>query len=250
MVEHFTVAFYYQKLDFATFTALKTIGLDPTQPDAPSMSRCVTQFSHELVAGDIYRIETVQLGDARLGHRLYNATSDTVCTHFDQFFTKKLVGKSIGDSSGWDGPTMKNNLDPTKHGQWLVTGRDLVLDNDLDRAGNLTGHACISRFSAAGEHLRSHIGMTPAYVRENRVGFSTFSFDFKRYHRVKADVPLQTESTISHIGRTSMRIFHRLTTSDGVQLAELAQTGVHLDKDRRRPTPFPNVVRDLARCMI
>ena len=250
MVEHFTVAFYFQKLDFATFTALKTIGLDPAQSDAPSMSRCVTRFSQELVAGDIYRIETVQLGAARLGHRLYNATSDTVCTHFDQFFTKKLVGKSIGDSSDWDGPDPVNNLNPTDQGQWLVTGRDLVQDKDLDRAGNLTGHACILRFSAAGEHLRSHIGMTPDYMRENRVGFSTFSFDFKRYNRVKADIPLQTESTISRIGRTSMRILHRLTTSDGVRLAELAQTGVHLDKDRRRPSPFPDVVRDLARCMI
>ena len=250
MVEHFTVAFYYQKLDFATSIALKTLGLDPENPDTPRMSRCVTQFSHELVAGDIYRIETVQLGHNRLGHRLYNAATNTICTHFDQFFTKHLGDASIEHDSDWDGPDLKDEPKSTNTDNWLLSGRDLALEKDLDRAGNFTGHACILRFSAAGEHLRNHIGMTPAYMRENRIGFSTFSFDFKRYDRVKSGVPLTTESTITRIGRTSMQILHRLTTTDGYPIAELQQTGVHLDKDRRRPSPFPDVVRDLARCMI
>ena len=142
MVEHFTVAFYYQKLDFATSIALKTLGLDPEDPDTPRMSRCITQFSHELAAGDKSRIEPVQLGDNRLGHRLYNAATNTICSHFDQFFSMNLVGTSIEHDSDWDGPNVKDEPESTNNDNWLLSGRDLLLEGR--RACEVDCHQCSS----------------------------------------------------------------------------------------------------------
>ena len=93
MVEHFTVAFYYQKLDYATAIALYAAGMDQNDPEAPRMTRCLTRFSSELVKGDVYRIDTMQLAPDRLGHRLINAETGGVCTHFDQRLSRPTLGK-------------------------------------------------------------------------------------------------------------------------------------------------------------
>ena len=47
MVDHFTVAYYYEKLELATAAVLLAAGITPTDPSAPRMTRCLTQFSQE-----------------------------------------------------------------------------------------------------------------------------------------------------------------------------------------------------------
>ena len=90
IVDHFTVAYYYQKLDHATDVVLARAGLDPTDPAAPTMVRCLTRFERELRKGDIYRIETARLDADRLAHRLIDAETGTVCTHFDQLLSAPI----------------------------------------------------------------------------------------------------------------------------------------------------------------
>lgn len=249
IVDHFTVAYYYQKLDHATDVVLGRAGLDPTDPAAPTMVRCLTRFERELRKGDIYRIETARLEADRLAHRLIDAETDTVCTHFDQFMSAPIPD---GGAEPADSDSERLQLAPptpvSPSARWLDTGVDVLAAEDCGLAGSATSHAYILRFSAAGEHLRSAIGITPTYVRENNVGFATFSFDARFAIRAAPGTPLKVQSALSHVGRTSLRIEHRLLDMrNGTRLAGLTQAGVHLDKARRRPSPMPSHIVAAAR---
>jgi len=257
-VEHFTVGYYFQKLEYATASALAACGLDATRPDAPRMARCQVRFDAELRKGDIYRIETVQLGAEALGHVLVNAETEAVCTRFHQALSGPVPvlpvepGTGVDVSWEWvDGGAAAVREQRPLDGPWLDTGRDVVTPADLGLAGRMGAHACVLRFSAAGEHLRNRIGMTPSYARERNVGFSTVRFHFRSGGDAAVGAPLMTQSSVTSVGRTSLAIEHRLSrVADGVEVARLAQVGVHLDKARRRPAPWPEGIVETAKGLL
>ncbi len=259
-VEHFTVGYYFQKLEYATASALAACGLDATDPDAPRMTRCQVRFDAELRKGDVYRIETVQLGPEALGHVLVNAETETACTRFHQSLSASIpalpmpAGEDPGVDVPWDWVQDSGAVVEEPHSQgatWLDTGRDVVTHADLGLAGRMGAHACVLRFSAAGEHLRNRIGMTPSYARERNVGFSTVRFDLRGGCDAAVGAPLLTRSSVTHVGRTSLAIEHRLSrVADGVDVARLAQVGVHLDKARRRPAPWPDAIVETAKGLL
>ena len=249
IVDHFTVAYYYQKLDHATDVVLARAGLDPTDPAAPTMVRCLTRFERELRKGDIYRIETARVDADRLGHRLIDAETGTVCTHFDQLLSAPIPETGAAPAGDeWHCAPLAPLEVPPAAARWLDTGADILTAGDCGLAGRASSHAYILRFTTAGEHLRNTIGMTATYVRENNAGFATFSFDARFTARATPGTPLGVRSTLAHVGRTSLRIEHRLLdTREGTELAGLTQAGVHLDKTRRRPSPMPDHIADAAR---
>ncbi|MYE11663.1 MAG: hypothetical protein F4X99_08365 [Gammaproteobacteria bacterium] len=259
-VEHFTVGYYFQKLEYATASALAACGLDATDRDAPRMTRCQVRFDAELRKGDVYRIETVQLAPDALGHVLVNAETEAVCTRFYQSLSASIPAlpmpscKHPGVDVPWDWVRDSGAVVEEPHSQgatWLDTGRDVVTRADLGLAGRLCAHACVLRFSAAGEHLRNRIGMTPSYARDRNVGFSTVRFDLRCGADAAVGAPLMTRSSVTSVGRTSLAIEHRLSrVVDGVEVARLAQVGVHLDKARRRPAPWPEAIVETAKGLL
>lgn len=259
-VDHFTVGYYFQKLEYATASALAASGLDATSPDVPRMTRCQVRFDAELRKGDVYRIETMQLGPDRLGHVLVNAETEAVCTRFHQAFSGGIPvlpipeGGDTGLDVAWEwveGAAAGVEEPGLPDGRWLDTGRDVVTHADLGLAGRMSAHGCVLRFSAAGEHLRSRIGMTPSYARERNVGFSTVRFDFRGGGDAAVGTPLLTRSSVTSVGRTSLAIEHRLSrVADRVEVARLTQVGVHLDKARRRPAPWPDAIVEKARKLL
>ena len=252
IVDHFTVAYYYQKLDRATDVFLARAGLDPTDSATPTMIRCLTRFERELRKGDIYRIETARIGVDRLSHRLIDAETDTVCTRFDQFMSAPIAdgGTGLEDANPESAPVAPPASVPAT-ARWLDTGTDLLTAEDCGLAGAASSHAYILQFSAAGEHLRSAVGMTPTYVREHNVGFSTFSFDARFAVRATPGTLIAAQSTLSHVGRTSLGIEHRLLDArNGIEVARLTQAGVHLDKARRRPSPMPAEIVAAAKALL
>ena len=103
----------------------------------------------------------------------------------------------------------------------------------------------------ASVQCQSLFGMSCSYAAENRIGFSTFEFqlEFKEDHP-RAGEPLEVRSAVAYIGRSSMRTVHRMQRVNGETVAILSQMGVHLDLDKRRPTPFPEALASRAREMI
>jgi acyl-CoA thioesterase FadM len=88
------------------------------------------------------------------------------------------------------------------------------------------------------------IGMTGAYMHENRRGFSTLALDLRLMGSAKIGERIDIHTAAAHLGNTSLSYLHRMSGADGEELASLLQAGVHLDLDARRPTAMPAAIRD------
>lgn len=248
VVEHFTVAYYYEKFESAAWRYLVEHGADPR---AARTVDCYTRYNHELRKGDLYHIESALIRTGFrpvIAHKLYNSSTGAVCTTMEQ----TLDGVSLaGSPADWDGPAREARDPVPETATWIRASTDVVRPGDLDWTGKLGLGGLIHQFSGSSFHALSGIGMTPSYMRDNRIGFSTFEFQIRMDAWPNAGDLCHVDSTVAHVGGSSIRMVHRLidTTSRKI-LAELSQYGVHLDLDARRPKKLPDELRKRASALI
>ncbi len=109
----------------------------------------------------------------------------------------------------------------------------------------------VHRFSASGGHLMAAFGMTPAYMRAEQRGLSTFEFQLSVAGPLRSGDLVRVQSALVHVGNSSLRFFHRMTNArTGQQVATLEQSGVHLDREARRSVPLPDALRSKALAML
>ena len=259
IVEHFTVAYYYEKFRAAGDRAL--LGLGVLAKEARTTS-CYTRYKKELRAGDSYRIVSAPIrptgdeeagdgeaGDLTIGHKLIDTETDALAATTEQTFALDSP-ISVDGHADWDGEVRETRPAIGDGARWVPAATDVVFPKDVDAFGRLTLDAMVHRFTAAGGHLLNAIGWTPSHMRDNRVGFSTFEFQMTLGALPWVGVPLDTESTIGSVGRSSMRMVHRMIRADtGDLVAELSQFGVHLDMNARRPSSIPTEIAEAARAL-
>lgn len=246
--EHFTVAYYYQKFESATWRFLRTAGVDPALAQTTS---ALTHYKAELRQRDIYRIETglIERGDTpTIGHKLYNATTGTLCTTMQQ----SLTGATLdGAPVIWDGDPREARPVPGDNAGWVRSSVDIARPDEANWAGHLGLSGYIHRFSTANSFAMAAIGMTPEYLTEARIGLSTFEFQLTFHEPARPGDMLDVETCIAHLGNTSMRFYHRMRNAEtGADIAALSQFGVHLDLDQRRPAPIPDAQRERAQALL
>lgn len=255
VVEHFTVAYYYEKFRAAGDRAL--LGLGVLAKEARTTA-CYTRYKKELRAGDIYRIVSAPIratgdgvsgGGLTIGHKLIDMEADSVAATTEQTFALDTP-VSIDGYADWDGDAREDRPAVGDGVEWVPAATDLVMPKDLDVNGRLALDAMVHRFSASSGHLLNAIGWTSRYRRENRIGLSTFEFQMTLGALPWVGVPLDVESTVGSVGRSSMRMVHRMIRADtGDLVAELSQFGVHLDMDARRPSAIPPEIAEAARAL-
>jgi acyl-CoA thioesterase FadM len=273
-VDHFTVAYYFARFEDATDGALRALGLDPVSL-AGSARACVTrecrvQYKRELRVGDILHIQSgVIAGDDAglcLGHQVFDSGDGTLCTTVEQRValvdaqTRQPlpltpVHRAAAGELQMDWPAGAEARSPTPEpvgdGGFVDSARDTVKPWEVDVLGQAAFPAFIHRFSAANGHLLATFGMTPAYMRQQRRGLSTFEFVLRFAGAVRAGDPVRVRSALLHVGNSSMRLLHRLSNArTGKTVATLEQAGVHLDIDARRPVPLPEPLRERAKAMM
>jgi acyl-CoA thioesterase FadM len=273
-VDHFTVAYYFARFEDAALGALQAIGLDPVSLAATARS-CVTRACHvrylrELRVGDILHIRSgvIELGDAGLGlgHQVFDSGDGTLCTSVEQ----RLILTGNGSGTGVALTAAQRAAAESLRVEWepapaaapaplgagadalfMDSARDTIKPWEVDLLGYAAPPAYVHRFSAANGHLLAGFGMTPAYMRAETRGFSTFEFRLDFAGAVRAGDLVLVRSALLHVGNSSMRIVHRMTNvRTGEAVATLEQAGVHLDMKARRPAPLPDGFRERARSML
>lgn len=248
VVEHFTVAYYYEKFEAAAWRFLRENGADPR---AARTTDCYTRYHAELRKGDIFHIESglIKTGFRPvIAHKLYNTDTGALCTTMEQTLDGAVINGSAVD---WDGPAREERAAVQDGAKWVRAGTDVVRPSDLDWTGKLGLGGLIHQFSGSGFHALATIGMPPSYLRANRRGFSTFEFQIEMDHWPEGGDLVHVESTVAHVGSSSIRMVHRLVdTTRGKRLAELSQFGVHLDLDARKPARLPEEVMEKARALL
>ena len=254
IVEHFTIAYYFERFADAARNYLELIGetetLGPALAARPS--RLYTSFTQELRAGAGFHIlsAVVAVDDRslRLGHQVvFSARGETVSWVMESLplavaATPQVRAKLEARMVAWPGPEVPTAASATKRG--LLTARDRVKPRELDESGGMALAAHVHRFSAAGMQFLSSIGMTGDYMQQNRRGFSTLALDLRLTGAAKVGDRIDVTTAIAHLGRTSLSYLHRMSGADGREIASMLQTGVQLDLDARRPAALPQSIRD------
>jgi acyl-CoA thioester hydrolase len=255
IVEHFTIAYYFERLADATRNFLELIGDSETLGPAVGTggSRLYTTFTQELRAGAGFHmlsaIVAVDENSLQLGHQVVASGSEQTVSWVMETLplpvssALQLRRRLEAQASAWPGPEVPQ---PTAHRttQGELTARDRVKPWELGEGGTMSLAAQVHRFSAAGMQFLSSIGMTAEYMNQHRRGFSTLALDLRLVAGAKAGDRIDVRTSIAHLGNTSLSYLHRMNRGDDREIASLVQIGVHLDLDARRPTAMPSAIRE------
>ena len=255
VVEHFTIAYYYDRLADATrnfFDLIEESGGPGSGPSASSASHAT--FQQELRAGAGFHILTavtgIDAGELRLGHQVVDSTSGKTVAWIAERHpllkasnaatNQKLASLSIP----WPGPKVRNARAPTA-ARGMLTARDRVKPMEIGEDGTMSLSSQVHRFSAAGMQVLAAVGMTVTYMQQQRRGFSTFELNMTRVGDARIGDIVDVTTSVFHVGNSSLRFNHRMTGPNEREIAFLVQSGVHLDMDARRSTAIPDELRAL-----
>jgi acyl-CoA thioester hydrolase len=256
--DHLTVAYYFARIADAGAALLSALG--PSLTTARTVD-CFVRYQRELRVGDILHATSGVIGlepDALvLGHKLFDTGADVLCTTVEQR-VRLAAPLDAGARRAaearrvtWDGPARERRPGPTGLDGLRDSARDTVKPAEADVSGGVALPHYIHRFSAANGHVIAAFGMTPAYMRAERRGFSTFEFQLELREPLRPGDGVRVRSGIGHVGNSSLRLLHVMTREPaGDVVATLEQSGVHFDQEARRPSPLPEPLRERARALL
>jgi acyl-CoA thioesterase FadM len=261
VTEHFTIAYYFDRLEEAEANLADAIGLADLPHRAELPGRITARFARELRAGAGFHVESAPLGlgnGLRLGHRFVDSANAEVVTWFEAHWdlTAALLTPSQRATieshlAAWNGPATEPRPEPLSTDGCIPTGRGRVKPTDLDAAGHFALGAIVHRFTNASLQLGAAIGMDADFMHHQRRGFSTFELILRLSGALRLGAPYLVETGIGHLGGSSLRMIHRMTDPrTGDEIARLSQYGVNLDLDARRPARWPDAIRHRAEPLV
>lgn len=254
VVQHFTIAYYFDRFADATRNlfdlAAAADGLDTDMRADPTRGHAT--FQQELRAGAAFHILTAFTGvterELQIGHQVVDSTTGKTVTWLSETHIlpealrpakrQELASLSVP----WPRPKMPDPPRP-KEAPALLTARDRVKPWEIDADGTMSLPAHIHRFSAGALQALTAIGMTAAYMQEQRRGYSTFELDLTRAGAANVGDIIDVTTSVSRLGNSSLQFAHRMTGPGGREIAFLMQSGVHLDMDARRSASIPDELR-------
>jgi acyl-CoA thioesterase FadM len=260
VTEHFTIAYYFDRLASAASTVAE--GLGWRDLPRPVGRRFDVKFARELRAGASFHIvsgPTALRGTMiRLGHQVIDSGDGEVTAwaqeqldYAAQPVSREICEATAGRLLKWPGPAVEARPEPTSLEGLIPTAGDRLRPMDLDGDGNCSVAAFVHRFTAAAIQALAAIGATARYMQDQRRGYSTFELTLQVSGWPRLGDPLRVETGIAHLGNSSIRFVHRMCDPrTGSEFARLGQFGVQLDLDKRRPAPLPPSLRSAAAQML
>jgi acyl-CoA thioesterase FadM len=260
ITEHFTIAYYFDRLADATSTLTESLGVDGGV--RPVVWRFDVRFVRELRAGASFHILSAPLAldeaSLRLGHQFIDSANGEVAAWVEETHdiaeallpreTREAIGRGL---MSWPGPAVERRPGPSTFEGFIPTARDRVKPIDLDPDGNFALAAFVHRFTAGCMQALAAIGATASYLETERKGFSTFELALQITGLPRLGSPVLVETTIAHLGNSSIRFMHRMCNpADGSEFARLGQFGVQLDLDTRRPAALPETLKAAAQRLL
>ena len=260
VTEHFTIAYYFDRLEEAEANLADDLGLGGLAARADLTRRIDARFARELREGAGFHVESAVLdvhGDLRLGHRVVDSARGEVVTWFDEHWalpaslTSEQRAAIETRRADWNGPATERRPEPQMTDSFIPTARGRVKTGDVNAAGHFALGAIVHRFSNASGQLGAAIGADAAYLQQQRRGFSTFELILRTSGVLPLDAPYLVRTGIAHLGNSSLRMVHCMTDArTGIEIARLSQFGVNLDLDARRPAAWPEDLRQRAAALV
>jgi len=256
VTEHFTIAYYFDRLADAAVTTAENLGFRDLAGSAPR--RFDVRFVRELRAGASFHILSAPIAldqnSVRLGYQIIDSADGEVTAWVEETLDHAAapLPRNLREAIGgrllaWPGPAVERRPEPTRIEQFIPTVRDRIKPMDLDSGGRLALSSFVHRFTAGSIQALAAIGATSAYMNAERRGYSTFELALKVTGSPRSGDPVLVETGIVHLGNSSIRFVHRMSDpATGAEYARLGQFGVQLDLDTRRPAALPDHLRAAA----
>jgi acyl-CoA thioesterase FadM len=256
ITEHFTIAYYFDRLADASSIMAESLGLGRAPQSAAR--RFDVRFLRELRAGASFHIASAPIAldeaSVRLGHQFVDSANGEVTTWVEETRDISAAGLSREDRDAiarnlppYPGPAVERRPEPSTIAGFIPTARDRAKPIDLDADGNFALAAFVHRFTAGCVQALAAIGATASYLETERRGFSTFELALQVAGLPRLSSPVLVETGIVHLGNSSIRFVHRMSDpAGGQELARMSQFGVQLDLDARRPAALPEALRSAA----
>jgi len=262
---HLTIAYYFDRFGDAALSLIERLapGLPPGA--AWRSSRLLVRYQKELRAGDGIAIQSGVIAEEEgaivIGHALASTGDGEVATLVEHHLAPRDLpyGGSgemrralAGAMVPWISPGFAAIAEPSHAERMIASGSDRVKAWEVDERGELALSGYVHRFAHACLHVCGAFGMTPAYMRDQRRGFSTFE---TRLHLLApppgAGEGLVLRSGLTGAGTSSLRMVHEMRhAKSGERLALFHQSGVHFDMAARRSAPLPPGLREKAQALV
>ncbi|HWB50207.1 MAG TPA: thioesterase family protein [Stellaceae bacterium] len=256
VTEHFTVAFYFDRIAMAEATLAERLGLLETLRGGGFARRYDVRYARELRAGAAFHIESAAIGTdergVRLGHRFVDSVTGEAITWFD--VTWEGIAAPAGfapRTASWDGPEFETRADPKDLTGLVPTAAGRIQPGDLDEFGRLGVCGLIHKFTDSSVQIGAAVGLTADYIKTGRRGFSTFEFRVRFADALRLGDRYETRTGIAHLGNSSLRFLHVMREpASGREIARLGQFGVTLDLNKRRPAALAPELRARAERLV
>jgi acyl-CoA thioesterase FadM len=255
ITEHFTIAYYLDRLDQAATALAEFLGLAGHLKAGIFPRQFTLRFTRELRAGASFHVESAAIGldpALRLGHRFVDSTTGETVTWIEEVWEAVRLSDAERVALGrvlavWEGPAIERRPEPPSTAGAIPTARGRIRPVDFDEFGRFSLAAFVHRFTDALIQASAAIGMTADYMKTERRGYSTFELALRIGSAPRLGDPYLVETGIAHLGSSSIRFVHRMTNPrNGEELARLGQFGVQLDLNARRAAPLPPEIRTAA----
>jgi acyl-CoA thioesterase FadM len=258
--EHFTIAYYFDRLADAASTTAGSLGLAGLSRSAGR--RFDVRFVRELRAGASFHILSAPIAldraSLRLGHQFVDSANGEVTAWVEETIdiSAARLPQEVREAIGrrllpWPGPAVERRPEPGTFEGFIPTARDRVKPMDLDPDGDFALAAFVHRFTAGCVQALAAIGATASYLEAERRGYSTFELALQVAGLPRLGSAVLVETGIVHLGNSSIRFVHRMCDpADGSEFARLGQFGVQLDLDTRRPAALPDSLKAAAQRLL
>ena len=258
VTEHFTVAFYFDRIAMAEASLAEALGLIDTLRQGGFVRRYDVRYARELRAGGAFHIESAAIGPAesdsgggaRFGHRFIDSVTGECITWFDVHWEGVTASVPAGKVADWDGPEFEVRADPKDLTKLIPTSTGRIQPGDLDEFGRVGICGSVHKFTDSSVQIGAAIGLTAEYIKTGRRGFSTFEFRVRISGALGLGDRYETRTGIAHLGNSSLRFLHVMSDAGGREVARLGQFGVTLDLDKRRPAALAPELRERAEKLV
>ena len=158
VTEHFTIAYYFDRLEEAEANLADDLGLDELPRHTGLIRRIDARFARELREGASFHVESAALdadSGLRLGHRFVDSANGEVVTWFDEHWELPAPlapqQRATIDTrlAVWNGPAAEKRAEPRATDRFIPTGRGRVKPGDVNGQG-VKGNWRAARPGAAG----------------------------------------------------------------------------------------------------
>lgn len=246
VTEHFTMAFYFDRVAAAEVTLAERLGLLDALRTGGFARRYDVRLAREQRAGSAFHLESSILPadrGVRMGHRVVDSASGQPSTWFDAHWNLAAHTAPDGD---WDGPDFPPRPEPRDLARLIPSMAGRVRPGDLDAFGRMGLAGMVHKFSDAAVQFGAALGLTADYIQTARRSFSAFELRLRIARLPALGEAYRIDTGLAHLGNTSLRYLHVMFDTAGTEIARVDRYGVQLDLDARRPAPLAPALRERA----